>query len=221
MHLRAVPDADETSEADDDVGQATSSSSNGAEGRPGWSCLAEARTSHVHHTGSDRKVVEQLSVASFAIQAVVTVDAKRLEVGVEDGPRRHAVGGAEVDRFGSEKQLLDATANENSVMNENVLIEIGGAMALWGDNFVLLVEEARSCPATSTGPRVRYRGDVLDHEATMKLLRAFKEFKSQTTAGRGGGPVGKLKRAKLAQSSGWNVPPCVPTSSIRPCTEPA
>jgi hypothetical protein len=52
-------------------------------------------------------------------------------------------------------------------------------MALWEDNFVLLVEEGTKLPSNLQGLyEARYKGDALDHSATMKLLRTFKQFKS-------------------------------------------
>jgi hypothetical protein len=52
-------------------------------------------------------------------------------------------------------------------------------MALWGDNFILLVEEGAKLPSNLQGVyEVRYQGSTPDHDTTMKLLRAFKEFKS-------------------------------------------
>jgi predicted nucleotide-binding protein len=78
-----------------------------------------------------------------------------------------------------EETLIDKDGKEHHLLNQNVLTEIGGAMALWDDNFVLLVEEGAKLPSNLQGLyEVRYTGDALDHEATMKLLRTFKQFKS-------------------------------------------
>ena len=59
----------------------------------------------------------------------------------------------------------------------DVLIEIGAAMALYGRNFVLLVEEGIELPLNLQGLcECRYSGDELNMPATMKLLRAFSDF---------------------------------------------
>ena len=78
-----------------------------------------------------------------------------------------------------ERTIVHAEGNEHYLLTENVLIEIGAAMAFWGDNFILLVEEGTKLPSNRQGlHEVRYSGASLDHDATLKLLRAFKEFRS-------------------------------------------
>lgn len=74
-------------------------------------------------------------------------------------------------------RVLDDSGNEHQMLNPNVLIEIGAAMALYGRNFILLVQEGVTLPSNLQGLyEVRYSGDELDRVATMKLLRAFNEF---------------------------------------------
>lgn len=73
--------------------------------------------------------------------------------------------------------LLDRDGNEKPQINGNVLIEIGAAMALYGKNFILLVEEGVTLPSNLQGLyECRYKGDELSMTATMKLLKAFNEF---------------------------------------------
>lgn len=51
-------------------------------------------------------------------------------------------------------------------------------MALYNDRFILLVEKDLKLPSNLQGLyEVRYEGNTLDHESTMKLLRAFNSFK--------------------------------------------
>ena len=65
------------------------------------------------------------------------------------------------------------------MLNPNVLIEIGAALALYKRNFILLVEKGVQLPSNLQGLyEVRYEGGKLDYEATMKLLRAFSDFRS-------------------------------------------
>jgi predicted nucleotide-binding protein len=86
--------------------------------------------------------------------------------------------GAGIVHVGSESLLLDKDGHEVKVLNENVLIEIGGAMALYKRNFILLVEKGVTLPSNLQGLyEVRYEGDKLDYESTMKLLKAFNDFK--------------------------------------------
>jgi len=59
----------------------------------------------------------------------------------------------------------------------DVLMEVGAAMALFGRNFVLLVEEGVELPPNLQGPsECRCSGDELNMPATMKLFKAFNEF---------------------------------------------
>jgi hypothetical protein len=58
-----------------------------------------------------------------------------------------------------------------------VLIEIGAAMALFGRNFILLVEEGVTLPANLQGfCGCRYSGDELNMPAMMTLFKAFNDF---------------------------------------------
>jgi predicted nucleotide-binding protein len=86
---------------------------------------------------------------------------------------------AAIIHVGKEIKLLDAEGKEHFFVNQNVLIEIGAAMALYNHRFILLVEQGATLPSNLQGLyEVRYVGDKLDYDATMKLLRAFNEFKS-------------------------------------------
>ena len=74
--------------------------------------------------------------------------------------------------------LLDREANEHVILNPNVLIEIGAAMALFGRRFILLVKDGVRLPSNLQGLfEVRYTGDTLDGTATIRLLEAINELK--------------------------------------------
>jgi predicted nucleotide-binding protein len=75
--------------------------------------------------------------------------------------------------------IVDQDGKEHPQINGNVLIEIGAAMGLYrGYKFILLVEEGLMLPSNLQGLyECRYSGDELSASATMKLLRAFNEFK--------------------------------------------
>jgi predicted nucleotide-binding protein len=78
----------------------------------------------------------------------------------------------------SEDELLDRAGNVHHKINENVLIEIGAAFALYRGNFILLVQKGIHLPSNLQGLyRCEYEGSKLDYDATMKLLKAFSEFK--------------------------------------------
>jgi predicted nucleotide-binding protein len=86
---------------------------------------------------------------------------------------------AAIIHVGKEIKVLDQEGKEHIFLNQNVLIEIGAAMALYGGRFILLVEQGTSLPSNLQGLyQVRYEGTRLDYDATMKLLRAFNDFRS-------------------------------------------
>ncbi|MGB6008410.1 TIR domain-containing protein [Castellaniella sp.] len=77
-----------------------------------------------------------------------------------------------------ERTLMDSEAKEHTVINPNVLIEIGAAMALYGRRFVLLVRNGIQLPSNLQGLfEVRYEGDSLDGNATIRLLEAINDMK--------------------------------------------
>lgn len=77
-----------------------------------------------------------------------------------------------------EGELLDSDGNTHTRLNENVLIEIGAAIALYRKRFVLLVEKGVTLPSNLQGLyRCEYEGNQLDYASTMKLLKTFNEFR--------------------------------------------
>lgn len=87
--------------------------------------------------------------------------------------------GAAIIHVDGEMKLLDAEAKEHTVINSNVLIEIGAAMALYGRRFILLVREGVKLPSNLQGLyEVRYQGEALDGAVTIRLLKAINEMKS-------------------------------------------
>lgn len=87
--------------------------------------------------------------------------------------------GAAIIHVQGELTLMDSEAKEHIVLNPNVLIEIGAAMALYGKRFILLVKEGTKLPSNLQGLyEVRYEGDALDGTATIKLLEAINEMKA-------------------------------------------
>lgn len=87
--------------------------------------------------------------------------------------------GAAIIHVDDELKLMDAKAEEHVLVNSNVLIEIGASMALYGRRFILLVKDGIKLPSNLQGLyEVRYRGDGLDAEATIKLLEAINDIKN-------------------------------------------
>lgn len=86
-----------------------------------------------------------------------------------------------------ELRLMDSSATEHVVLNPNVLIEIGAAMGLYGRSFILLVKEGTRLPTNLQGLfEVRYSGETLDGDATIRLMEAINALKQSakpTTVG--------------------------------------
>lgn len=131
--------------------------------------------------GKNKKILEQVKeLVSFGkFEAVVAQEretaAKPVPDKVMDEMRTCQ---AAVIHVGVEGVLFEKDGSEVPQINGNVLIEIGAAMALYGKNFILLVEEGAKLPSNLQGLyECRYKGDELNMEATMKLLKAFNAFR--------------------------------------------
>lgn len=87
--------------------------------------------------------------------------------------------GAAIIHVDGEQKLIDGDAKEHTVINANVLIEIGAAMALYGRRFILLVRDGVKLPSNLQGLyEVRYQGEALDGTVTIRLLKAINELKA-------------------------------------------
>lgn len=86
--------------------------------------------------------------------------------------------GSAIIHVEDELHLMDKGAVEHVMLNPNVLIEIGAAMALYGRRFILLVKDGVKLPSNLQGLfEVRYEGGVLDGSATIRLLESINEMK--------------------------------------------
>jgi len=87
--------------------------------------------------------------------------------------------GAAIIHVDAEQLLLDSDAKEHLVLNPNVLIEIGAAMALYGRRVVLLVRDSARLPSNLQGLfEVRHSGEGLSGDATIRLLEAINDIKN-------------------------------------------
>jgi len=131
--------------------------------------------------GKNHKIVEQLKeIVKFGKFTPVIAEehetpSKPVPQKVMDDMRSCEAG---IIHIASEQVLIDEEGKQHHKINENVLIEIGAAMALYKNNFILLVEQGVQLPSNLQGLyECRYEGDKLDGESTMKLLKAFNEFR--------------------------------------------
>ena len=130
--------------------------------------------------GKNQKILNQVKelVTFGKLDPVVTVEhetpAKPVPLKVMEDMRSCKAAVIHVD---AESFLLDEEGNEVPQINGNVLIEVGAAMALYGEKFILLVEEGVVLPSNLQGLyECRYQGDELNWPAARKLLKAFNEF---------------------------------------------
>lgn len=130
--------------------------------------------------GKNKKILDQVKeiVAFGKFEPIVAQEretaAKPVPDKVLDEMRSCS---AAVIHVGSEGEFLNERGDRIPQINGNVLIEIGAAMALYGRQFILLVEEGVTLPSNLQGLyECRYSGDELSAAATMKLLKAFNEF---------------------------------------------
>jgi hypothetical protein len=132
--------------------------------------------------GKNKKILDQMKeiVSYGGYDPIVSVERESSAKPVPDKVMADMrTCGAAVIHVAIDNVLFDKEGNEVPQINGNVLIEIGAAMALYGNKFVLLVEEGLKLPSNLQGLyECRYKGDELSGGATMKLLKAFNDFKS-------------------------------------------
>jgi len=132
--------------------------------------------------GSDHRVLEQLekAIRIAKLDPVASVKreatAKPVPDKVFDDMRSCFAG---IIHVGHEGILTDPDGNEVVRINENVLIEIGAAIALYRKNVILLVEKSVKLPSNLQGLyRCEYEGKELSADALFKVLEAVSQFTS-------------------------------------------
>lgn len=141
----------------------------------------ENRRVFVSH-GKNRAFVDALKeLLSFGeLEAIVSVESPSVSQPVPDkvmsDMRQCSAAIIHVD---SEQKMIDQDGQQKQVLNPNVLIEIGAAMALYGRRFILLVRDGVTLPSNLQGLyEVRYQGDKLDSEVTIKLIKSIRDIKN-------------------------------------------
>lgn len=144
--------------------------------------VTENRKVFITH-GKNREIVGQIKelLTYGKFEPVVSVERDTTSIPVPekvfDDMRECSAG---IIHVMSEGVLKDAEGKEVPRINENVLIEIGAAIALYRKKFILLVQRGVKLPSNLQGLyRCEYEGDKLDYEATMKLLKTFNQFREK------------------------------------------
>jgi predicted nucleotide-binding protein len=133
--------------------------------------------SHGKQRGIVSQIKELLSFGNF--EPIVSVERESTAIPVPEKVFEDMRScGAGVIHVGAEGKYLDADGKEHTKLNDNVLIEIGAAMALFGKKVILLVERGVTLPSNLQGLyRCDFEGDRLEYESTMKLLKTFSQFR--------------------------------------------
>jgi predicted nucleotide-binding protein len=132
--------------------------------------------------GKNKALVDPISklLEYGELEPVVSVDRQSVSKPVPEKVMDDMRGcGAAIIHVDAEQTIVAKDGTEHVVLNPNVLIEIGAAMAFYGRRFILLVREGVKLPSNLQGLyEVRYSGDTLDAVATIKLLEAIKDIKN-------------------------------------------
>ncbi|WP_434348216.1 TIR domain-containing protein [Myxococcus virescens] len=140
---------------------------------------AENRKVFVTH-GKNKGLVPQLKELLIfgKFEPIVSVERESLSKPVPDKVMDDMrLCGAAIIHVDADREMITPEGEKEVILNSNVLIEIGGAMALYNRKFILLVQRGVRLPSNLQGLyEVRYEGDKLDGDATLRLLKAFNEF---------------------------------------------
>ncbi|HWJ73146.1 MAG TPA: TIR domain-containing protein [Kaistia sp.] len=132
--------------------------------------------------GKDRALVDPIKklLEYGELEPVVSVErqsvSKPVPEKVMDDMRRC---GAAIIHLDADNVVRDEGGDDHVIINQNVLIEIGAAMAFYGRRFILLVKDGVKLPSNLQGLyEVRYKGENLDASSTIALLEAMKDIKN-------------------------------------------
>ncbi len=132
---------------------------------------------HGKHKAIVAQIKELLAFGNF--EPIVSVEREATAIPVPEKvfeDMRSCSAG--VIHVGAEGTYSDRDGNEHPKINDNVLIEIGAAMALYGRKVILLVERVVVLPSNLQGLyRCDFEGERLEYDATMKLLKTFSQFR--------------------------------------------
>lgn len=142
---------------------------------------ADNRKVFITH-GKDKSFLDSLkSLLIFGeLDPIVSVERESVSQPVPDkvmGDMRQC--SAAIIHIDAEQKLISQEGGVQIVLNSNVLIEIGAAMALYGRRFILLVREGVNLPSNLQGLYVvTYSGEKMDGETTIRLLKAIQDIKN-------------------------------------------
>ena len=133
--------------------------------------------------GKNKELIEPIKkLLSLAeLEAVVSVQTQTVSQPVPSKVMNEMRScGAAIIHVDDERHITDKDGVEHIVLNDNVLIEIGAAMAIYGERFILIVKEGLKLPSNLTGLlELRYKGNTPQIEDTIKLIDAINDMKKR------------------------------------------
>ncbi|MGH8127935.1 MAG: TIR domain-containing protein [Gammaproteobacteria bacterium] len=134
--------------------------------------------------GKNRDLVEPIRklLEYGELEPVVSVERQSVSKPVPEKVMGDMRGcGAAIIHVDADRTIADQDGNDHVLLNPNVLIEIGAAMAFYGRRFILLVREGVKLPSNLQGLyEVRYQDKTLDAAATIRLLEAIRDIKNHS-----------------------------------------
>jgi predicted nucleotide-binding protein len=131
--------------------------------------------------GKNSVIVGQLKelLAYGQMEPIVSVEREATAISVPDkvfdDMRACDAGIINIDL----EETTTANGENYSKLNENVLIEIGAAIALYGKKVILLCQKGTALPSNMQGLyRCEYEGKQLDYNSTIKLLKTMQELRN-------------------------------------------
>lgn len=132
--------------------------------------------------GKNKSFVEPLKelLAFGELEPIVSIERESVSQPVPDKVMNDMRScSAAIIHIEDEQKLIDTESKQHTILNPNVLIEIGAAIALYGRKFILLVKSGVELPSNLQGLyEVRFEGDELGGDATIRLLKAINEMKN-------------------------------------------
>jgi len=132
--------------------------------------------------GKNRDLVEPIRklLEYGELEPVVSVERQSVSKPVPEKVMDDMRGcGAAIIHVDADRTITGQDGEDHVLLNPNVLIEIGAAMAFYGRRFILLVREGVKLPSNLQGLyEVRYQDKTLDAAATIRLLEAIKDIKN-------------------------------------------
>jgi len=133
--------------------------------------------------GKKRDLVPQLKefLEMVDFEPVVSVERESVSKPVTDKVMDDMrLCSAAIIHVDGDREVTNSKGEKETLLNENVLIEIGAALALYRKRFILLVQDGAKLPSNLQGLfEVRYEGSKMDAEAALRLLRSLKDLKNQ------------------------------------------